>query len=250
MAYSCWSWNYNVEFATNAVTLCMASIHAPVGASVIVSKLSDRLNRARGDESIRSVSARAAKLGQVGESTLHPYFRDGHPRPTMPVVVALALALKIPSDELRELAGIPAEGQPWIPPAESRLMNDRQRRAVTELIRSFVQTRGAGHAVPTDSSLSPEAAGAAPQAAEEIKPDLDSVPDRDRPGADESVTTEQTTPHSSAAEAPGDVVLAKPAAASKIPRGFIADQVNDTWIDESALDEAHGAISIEGQTTL
>lgn len=109
-----------------------------MGASVIVSKFSDRLNEARGDESIRSVSKRAAEVGHVGESTLYPYFRDGHPRPTMQVVVALAMALRVPSEELRVLSGIPAEGHPWMPPAESRMMNDRQRRAVTELIRSFV----------------------------------------------------------------------------------------------------------------
>jgi hypothetical protein len=127
----------------------MAYIRAHVGASVIVSKFSDRLNDARGKESIRAVSVRAAKLGHVGESTLHPYFRAEHPRPTMQVVVALSLALKIPSEELRELAGLPSEGQPWMPPAESLLMNDRQRRAVTELIRSFVQTLGAEHAVET-----------------------------------------------------------------------------------------------------
>jgi len=143
----------------------MAFVHAGMGASVIVSKFSDRLNDARGKESIRSVSARAAKLGHVGESTLHPYFRAEHPRPTMPVVVALAMALKIPSDELRELAGLPAEGQPWMPPAESRLMDDRQRRAVTELIRSFVKTQGATHAdqpsTPADSSALSGASGQA-----------------------------------------------------------------------------------------
>lgn len=106
-----------------------------------MSKFSDRLNEARGEESIRSVAARAAKLGHVGESTLYPYFRDGHGQPSMGVVVGLAMALHIPSQELRELAGIPAEGEPWMPPAESRMMNDRQRRAVTELIRSMVAGR-------------------------------------------------------------------------------------------------------------
>lgn len=135
----------------------MASGHADMGASVIVSKFSDRLNDARGKESIRAVSKRAAQIGGVGESTLHPYFRDGHPRPTMPVVVALALALQIPSQELRELAGIPAEGEPWMPPAESRLMSDRQRRAVTELIRSFVPTQGAENVTPIDSPTQSDA---------------------------------------------------------------------------------------------
>lgn len=72
-----------LKFVTAAVTLWMAYRHAPMGASVIVSKFSDRLNAKRADESIRSVSTRAAQLGHVGESTLYPYFRDGHPRPTM-----------------------------------------------------------------------------------------------------------------------------------------------------------------------
>lgn len=152
-----------MEFVTGAVTLCVAYVHTGVGASVIVSKFSDRLNDARGAESIRAASARAAKLGNIGESTLYPYFRAEHPRPTTPVVVALSAALNIPIRELRELADIPAEGEPWMPPAESRLMNDRQRRAVTELIRSFVQAQGADNAVPSDS---PTPAGTPSQAPE------------------------------------------------------------------------------------
>lgn len=103
-----------------------------------MSKFSDRLNQARGEESIRSVSARAAKLGHVGESTLYPYFRDGHGQPSMGVVVGLAMALKISSQELRELAGVPAQGQPWTPPQEACLLTERQRKAVEELIRSMV----------------------------------------------------------------------------------------------------------------
>lgn len=106
-----------------------------------MSKFSDRLNEARGEESIRSVAARAAKLGHVGESTIPPYFRDGHGQPSMGVVVGLAMALRIPSQELRELAGIPAEGQVWVPPKEARFMNSRQRQAVEELIRSMVVWR-------------------------------------------------------------------------------------------------------------
>lgn len=129
-----------------------------------MSKFSDRLNRARGEESIRSVAARAAKLGHVGESTIYPYFRDGHGQPSMGVVVGLALALKIPSQELRVLADIPAEGQPWMPPVEARYLDDRQRRAVDELIRSIVATRGAEHA---DQSQSPTGTPAQPDASSE-----------------------------------------------------------------------------------
>lgn len=129
-----------------------------------MSKLSDRLNQARGDESIRSVSARAAKLGHVGESTLYPYFRDGHGQPSMGVVVGLAMALRIPSQELRELAGIPAEGQPWMPPQESRSLDDRQRRALDELIRSIVATRGADNAIESTVPDSPAPSGAPTEA--------------------------------------------------------------------------------------
>lgn len=103
-----------------------------------MTKFSDRLNAARGEESIRSVSARAATFGHVAKSTLYPYFRDGHGQPSMGVVVGLAMALRIPTRELRELAGIPAQGQPWTPPQEACLMTDRQRKAVEELIRSMV----------------------------------------------------------------------------------------------------------------
>ncbi|SKF67704.1 Uncharacterised protein [Mycobacteroides abscessus subsp. bolletii] len=131
-----------------------------------MSKLSDRLNQARGNESIRSVSARAAKLGHVGESTLYPYFRDGHGQPSMGVVVGLAMALRIPTQELRELAGIPAEGQPWMPPQESRSLDDRQRRALDELIRSIVATRGTDNAIESASLDSPAPSGAPTEANE------------------------------------------------------------------------------------
>ena len=114
-----------------------------------MSKFSDRLNQARKDESIRSVAKRAAADDSVGESTLHPYFRDGHGRPTAQVVKALAKALGIATDELWILADMPSDGGPWSPPDESRFMNDRQRQAVAELIRSFVQTQGAAHDVET-----------------------------------------------------------------------------------------------------
>ncbi|MEV5360990.1 hypothetical protein AB0K45_11790 [Micrococcus luteus] len=102
-----------------------------------MSNFSERLNAARGDESIRSVARRAAELGQVGESTLYPYFREEHPRPSVQAVVALALALNLPSEELLAIAELPPEGLPWSPPVSSRLMNDRQRRAVNELIRAI-----------------------------------------------------------------------------------------------------------------
>lgn len=69
-----------------------------------MTEFSDRLNEARGAESIRSVAARAAMGGHVGESTIALYFRDGHRQPSLRVVVGLATALGIPVDELRELA--------------------------------------------------------------------------------------------------------------------------------------------------
>ncbi|TEA09087.1 hypothetical protein CCUG60884_00256 [Mycobacteroides salmoniphilum] len=106
-----------------------------------MSRFSDRLNEARGDESIRSVAARAAKLGDVGESTIHPYFRDSHGKPSTGVVVGLAMALRIPTAELRDLAEVPAEGETWTPLKEARFMNSRQRQAVEELIRSMVVWR-------------------------------------------------------------------------------------------------------------
>lgn len=69
-----------------------------------VTEFSDRLNEARGAESIRSVAARAAMGGHVGESTIALYFRDSHRQPSLRVVVGLATTLGIPVDELRELA--------------------------------------------------------------------------------------------------------------------------------------------------
>lgn len=57
------------------------------------------------------------------------------------MVSGLAMALKIPATELHGLAGMPAEGEAWIPPREARFMNIRQRQAVEELIRSMVVWR-------------------------------------------------------------------------------------------------------------
>lgn len=56
--------------------------------------------------------------------------------------MALAMALKIPSEELRILADIPAEGHPWMPPMESRLMSDRQRRLRAVNCGYTVELRG------------------------------------------------------------------------------------------------------------
>lgn len=108
-----------------------------------MSALSDRLNQARGDRSVRSIG-RAAK--GVGESTVIPYFNGRHGTPSVHVLTALAEVLGIPLSELREAAGLPAgERQPYQPPPEADLMSRRQRLAVDELIRSIVETRGVTH---------------------------------------------------------------------------------------------------------
>lgn len=117
-----------------------------------VSALSDRLNAARGERSIRSIGRAATKVNGTGESTVIPYFNGKHGTPSIPVLDALAEVLSVPISELREAAGLPAgERLPYEPPIEAALLSRRQRQAVDELIRSIVETQGATHANNTTS---------------------------------------------------------------------------------------------------
>ncbi|ETD31505.1 hypothetical protein [Williamsia sp. D3] len=109
-----------------------------------MSALSDLLNRRRGDRSVREIGRAATNYG-VGESTVIPYFSGKHgTRPPEKVLAALAAVLDIRIEELREAAGKPVgEREPYRPPEEANLLDQRQRRAVDELIRSIVASRGA-----------------------------------------------------------------------------------------------------------
>ena len=115
-----------------------------------MSALSDRLNEARGDRSVREIGRAAKKVNGTGESTVIPYFNGKHGTPSLPVLTALADVLDVPLSELRIAAGLPAgERLPYKPPAEADLLSRSQRTALDALIKSIVETRGSDHDTDT-----------------------------------------------------------------------------------------------------
>lgn len=108
-----------------------------------MSALSDLLTQAKGDRTVRDVGRSVAKKYDVGESTVIPYFSGKHGVPQDRVLVALAHELGLDIGDLREAAGLPrGEREPYTPPSEANLLSKRQRDAIDELIRSFVETTG------------------------------------------------------------------------------------------------------------
>ena len=98
--------------------------------------------------------------GAISRATIDNYRAGRHPKnPDDSTLRIFHELLGIPIRELRAAANKPV-GEPgiWAPPTEANLMNQRQRDAVTELIRSFVKTQGAHNAVETTppSGTSPE----------------------------------------------------------------------------------------------
>ncbi len=109
-----------------------------------MTELSDLLNSARGERSVRAIGRAVAQVG-VGESTVIPYFNGSHGVPSMPVLEALARVLPVSVAALRAAADFPAgELDPYVPPAESVLLSQRQRRRVDELIRDLVRPSKGG----------------------------------------------------------------------------------------------------------
>ncbi|WP_322544458.1 hypothetical protein U2G91_15800 [Rhodococcoides fascians] len=106
-----------------------------------MSHLSEYLQAHKGDRSIREIGRECGRRGHdVGESTVIPYFKGSNRGTSDKVLIALADVLNLPVTRLRELAEKPAgESSPWSPPVEANMMNDRQRKAVDELIRAFVK---------------------------------------------------------------------------------------------------------------
>lgn len=104
--------------------------------------LSDVLNRSIEQRFGRDISNRelARKSGgALSRATIDKYRRGGHGDPTPEVLAAFHELTGASLVEMRQAAGqMAGESEPWIPPKEADLMSRRQRRAVAELIRSFV----------------------------------------------------------------------------------------------------------------
>lgn len=132
-----------------------------------MSALSDLLNEARGDLSVREVGRRVAKHG-IGESTIIPYFNGRHGTPSVQVLNALAKVLPVGLGQLYTAVGLSAgENEPYEPPIEATMLTRRQRLALDELIRSFVDTRGATHADQPPTPATPPATPARTQCEED-----------------------------------------------------------------------------------
>lgn len=113
-----------------------------------MSRFSDRLARAKADlgVSTRAAADRAKANGhRLSANTVSLYTRDGHPEPDSETVAALAYALRVPLDELRQLAGLPDDLGEFRPDASANLLTRQQRNAVNEVIRLFAAgNTGAG----------------------------------------------------------------------------------------------------------
>lgn len=113
-----------------------------------MSRFSDRLARAKADlgVSTRAAADRAKANGhRLSANTVSLYTRDGHPDPDSETVAALAYALRVPLDELRQLAGLPDDLGEFRPDASANLLTRQQRNAVNEVIRLFAAgNTGAG----------------------------------------------------------------------------------------------------------
>lgn len=102
-----------------------------------MSDLADLIRSHAPDLSNRQIADRAGLRAGTVDRIMN---RVGHPK--VETVDKLAHALKIPVEQAREAAGKPrGESAQYVPPAESRLLDDRQRRALDELIRSFVAAK-------------------------------------------------------------------------------------------------------------
>lgn len=118
-----------------------------MGVSETVSTLSDLLNS--GPVSARQAADLAdSKDIDLRYGTLAGYWAGTHGRPTARSLAKLAQVVPFTEKQLQEAAwGQSAPHGPYVPPQEAVLLDDRQRRAVDELIRSIVAAKGSRHGV-------------------------------------------------------------------------------------------------------
>jgi Helix-turn-helix len=133
-----------------------------------VSDLSDLLNR-HIPEGVTNRELERQCGGAISRSTINKYRNGTHGDPTEEVLRVFHEMLRIPMTELRAAADqSPGESGPWVPPVEADRMDGRQRKAVKELIRSFVATQGAGNALPADQA-SPSGTSDETQEGQEVR---------------------------------------------------------------------------------
>ena len=86
---------------------------------------------------IRSIAHLAELTGVAGMTANRLVMGDAKTQPE--ILREIARALHVDDVVIYGLAGWPTTTKPWEPPAEAEAMTDRQRKAVTEMIRAFVQ---------------------------------------------------------------------------------------------------------------
>ena len=121
-----------------------------------MSTFADLIREALPDDSRREI---ARKTG-VAPETINRIMRD-EGDPDAATVDKIAHALKLDVQKAREAVDKPrGESSPYEPPAEANLLDERQRRAVDEIIRVIVASQGVGNAVEaTTQSDAPGEAG-------------------------------------------------------------------------------------------
>jgi transcriptional regulator with XRE-family HTH domain len=88
----------------------------------------------KGISSVAHLSRRTGIAGMTANRLVH-----GEARTSPDILRQVAQALDVEDVVIYGLAGWPTTTKPWEPPVEAEAMTDRQRKAVTEMIRSFVQ---------------------------------------------------------------------------------------------------------------
>lgn len=127
-------------FETALITWLLADQAPSMGASVIVSELSDLLNAT--GISARQAAEKADDLGvDLPYGTIAAYWAGKHPRkPSEKTLQGLSEVTSIPLRRLRRSAGAAGgEAQPWTPPAEANRLTQRQRQAIEQLIKTIVE---------------------------------------------------------------------------------------------------------------
>lgn len=126
---------------------------------ILVSKLSDRLAKAKRelDISTRQMADRAEANGyKLSDYNAKVYTNGKHSKsPDASTLEALSFVLRVPLAEVRELAGLPAETEPFEAHPSSDLLTAPQRAAVNEIIRLMAE----GNKGADDASQAEDQAG-------------------------------------------------------------------------------------------
>lgn len=86
--------------------------------------------------SAREVSKRAEARGAaLSHTTVARIARGGYSAPKQETIDALAVALGVPANTLREAAGVEQDHGPWVPPDEARFLSVEDRRLLDAMVR-------------------------------------------------------------------------------------------------------------------